>query len=122
MPLLTTSSNEGILTVCFVPDKISDAMLIQQLQDELLAVLGKTQEPKVLLDFRAVKFFSSAALGMLMRAYKRCKESKIDLEICALSPNIRVVFKFTGLDKIFQIHANAEEAKQAMTKRKGFSQ
>ena len=105
MALLETTSSPDILTISFVPNEILDALLIGQIQDELLAILKQTEKPNVLLDFRAVRFLSSAALGMLIRAYKRCDEARVRLKLCNLAPSIREVFKITRLDKTFEIHA-----------------
>ena len=53
---------------------------------------------------------SSAALGMLIRVNKKCKEYKVSLKLCGISSDIREVFKITGMDKIFEIHADLSEA------------
>ena len=115
MTLLNVSSDDTLLTIAFMHEKIHDSEMIEPMQAELLAALAEADGRNVLLDFRPVNFFSSAALGMLMRAYKRCKESETDLRLCSLSPNLRVVFKVSGLDRIFHIHENADEAKLAMS-------
>jgi anti-sigma B factor antagonist len=59
---------------------------------------------------------SSAALGMLIRLSKRCKEYKIALKLCNISPDIHQVFTITGLDKVFDIHADAAGAMEAFKK------
>lgn len=119
MALLKMHSAEDILTISFVPDRIVDSLLIQQIQDELLAVLSKVQEANVLLDFRGVRYLSSSSFGILLRAYKRCKLLKMNLKLCNLSPNIRDVIKVTGLDKMLDVYADTEAAVQAFaTKRR----
>lgn len=120
MPLLKTSTDKGILTIHFVESKILDALTIQKMQDELFAILGKTEEPNVLLDFRAVNFLSSAALGMLVRAHKKCKEYKANLILCNLAPSIREVFAITNLDKVLTICADSEEAERAFNQKGRF--
>lgn len=113
MALLETTSSPDVLTIYFVPNEILDAMLIGQIQDELLAILGQTEKRNVLLDFQAVRFLSSAALRMLMRAYKCCDDAQVNLKLCNLASSIREIFKITCLDKTFEIHANAEDAERA---------
>lgn len=115
MTLLKITSDDTLLTVFFLHEKIHDSVMIEQMQTELLAALAEAEGRNVLLDFGRVNFFSSAALGMLMRAYKRCKESGTDLRLCNLSPNLRAVFKVSGLDHLFHIHENAEEARRALS-------
>jgi anti-sigma B factor antagonist len=116
MPLLQTTSNADILTVRFLPNEILDALMITEIQDELLAVIDKASERNILLDFHAVRHLSSAALGMLIRAYKKCDDSKLRLKLCNLTPNIREVFKITCLEKTFEIHTTAEEAEKAFAR------
>jgi anti-sigma B factor antagonist len=117
MTLLNATADDRLLSITFVHEKIHDGELIEQLQGELLAAVAGAEGRDVLLDFSAVTFFSSAALGMLMRANKRCKESETDLRLCSLSPNLRMVFKLCNLDRVFQIHENADEARRALSKR-----
>ncbi len=120
MAFLQTSSSGEILTVFFMESKILDAAMIQSMQEELLAILGRTEETNVLLDFRQVKFLSSAALGMLVRANKKCKEFKVTMKLCNLTPSIREVFKITGLDRALEIHPDTESAEKSFTKKGGF--
>jgi len=96
-------SDGEVLTVYFTEAKILDELAIRQVQDELIRMLEKTQEPTVVLDFRFVKSLASSALGMLIRVHKRCKDFKISLKLCNIDKEIEEVFKITGLNKIFQI-------------------
>ena len=120
MPLLETSSNGDVLTIQFSEAKILDLLVIQNIQSELLATLGKTTEKTVVLDFSNVKFLSSGALGMLVRAHKKCKEYKVNMVMCRLIPSIREVFTLTGLDKALQIVDDPSEAAGAGAKKKGW--
>ena len=56
---------------------------------------------------------SSAALGMLVRVHKKCKQYGVALRLCNISPAIREVFKITALDKVFGIHPDAADAIEA---------
>ena len=87
--------------------RLVDEATIDQCKREILELLDKTEESNVLLHFGRVTFMSSAALGMLIRVNKKCKEYNIALKLCDISPDIRQVFKITSMDKIFDIHADA---------------
>ena len=76
-------------------------------------MLEKTEESNVLLHFCRVAFMSSAALGMLIRVQKKCKEFEIALKLCNISPDISEVFKITGLNKVFDIQPDAADAMEA---------
>jgi anti-sigma B factor antagonist len=109
-------SSEEILTIYLTDVKILDQVGIENIYKEVIGALEKTVQPNVVIDFRFVKFMSSAALGMLIRVNKKCKEFKAILKLCNISPDIRQVFDITGLNKVFSIHATAEEAREAFKK------
>ena len=117
--LIRSESDGEILTVYFTEAKILDELVIRQIQDELIRMLEKTQEPNVILDFRFVKFLSSSALGMLIRVHKRCKDFKIALKLCSIDKEIEKVFKITGLNKILDICPTHDEAAASFKKKGG---
>jgi anti-anti-sigma factor len=93
--------------------RLVDAGAIEQCFREIVAVLDKSEEKHVLLHFGRLTFMSSMALGMLIRVQKKCKEYKIALKLCNITPDIRQVFKLTSMDKIFDIHDDAADAMAA---------
>ena len=96
--------------------RLVDGAALDQCYREIVEVLDKTDESCVLLHFGRVTFMSSAALGMLIRLTKRCKEYKIALKLCDIAPDIRQVFKITGLEKIFDIRKDVAQAMEAFKK------
>jgi len=116
MPVHSASEGE-VLTILLTDPKILDAPTIEQIYRDIVAILERTEQPKVLLDFKPVKFMSSSALGMLIRVNKKCQEFKVNLKLCNIEPDIKQVFKITGLDKLFTIYKTAEEAHAAFAKR-----
>ena len=96
--------------------RLVDEAAIDQCKREILELLDKTEESNVLLNFGRVTFMSSAALGMLIRVNKKCKEYNITLKLCEISPDIRQVFKITGMDKVFDIHPDAAQAMESFKK------
>jgi anti-anti-sigma factor len=107
-----------ILTILLTDAKILDSQLIEQINQDIVKVLGETELRNVILDFREVKFLSSAALGMLILVNKMCKEYKINLKLCNIDPDIAQVFKITGMNKVFSIHKTADDALAAFKKEK----
>jgi anti-anti-sigma factor len=93
-----------------------DETAIEQCKREIMEVLDTTEEGNLLLHFGRVTFMSSAALGMLIRVSKRCKEYDITLKLCNISPDIRQVFKITSMDKILEIHEDAGQALESFRK------
>jgi anti-anti-sigma factor len=111
---LIKSELKGEIRVIFVDvARFVDGAVIEQCYREIVELLEKTEESCVLLHFGRVGFMSSAALGMLIRVKKKCKEFEIALKLSNISPDIIEVFKITGLDKVFDIRADAAEAVEA---------
>jgi anti-anti-sigma factor len=96
--------------------RLLDGAVIEQCYREIIALLDKTEESNVLLHFGRVTFMSSAALGILVRINKKCKEYQIALKLCCIAPEIVQVFKITGLNKVFEIHADTASAMEAFQK------
>jgi anti-sigma B factor antagonist len=108
---------KGEIRVIFIDEvRLLEGSSIDQCYREIVEVLEKTEEKHVLLHFGRVTFLSSSALGMLIRVNKKCAEYKIMLKLCNIAPDIRQVFKITGLDKILEIHADPAQAMEAFKK------
>lgn len=114
MPLcFRVQSVDGTLIVVFTDAQILDATVIEQMHREMMVTLDEAQETRVVLDFSRVRFMSSAALGMLVRVHKKCKELKKALKLCSIAPQIQQVFRMTNLDRIFDIAPDGITARQA---------
>ena len=116
---LSSYAKDGILTVVFDDARILDETKLEELGTELLEMLNKTTEERVILDFRNVKFMSSSMLGKLVQTHKKCGEFKVKMKLCSIDPEIRQVFKITKLDKLFDIEADEAAARKAFM-RKGW--
>jgi len=116
MTIIKSEVKDEIRIVVFDVQRLVDGPGIDQCSREIIDLLDKTEEKHVLLHFGKLAFMSSAALGMLVRVNKKCIEYKISLKLCNISRDIYQVFKITGLDKIFSIHADASDAMEAFKK------
>jgi anti-sigma B factor antagonist len=117
MPAVKSCSDGEVLVITYNEARILDEMVIQQIQEELLAILRGTWETSIVVDFRNVRFLASAALGVLVRVNKKVKEAKRTMKLCNLSPENRQVFKVTGLEKIFEIFDDLDTAKASFKKK-----
>jgi anti-sigma B factor antagonist len=100
-----------VLVVSFKQTSILDQPTIDQIGREFeQAQLEASGNRKLLLNFHAVEYMSSAMLGKLIQLQKRCKVDKIKLKLCTISKNPLDVFKITKLDKLFEIHPDIHAA------------
>ncbi len=109
-------SKDGILTIKICDDRLVDPALLTRLFDDLLTELGKSSEDRVVVDFSAVQFMASSALGKLIQLNKKATEFKAKLKLCGISPQILEVFKITKLHKVFDIEADEAAARKSFNK------
>ena len=117
---LESYTKDEILTICLKDSRILEEAKLEQLGADIIEMLNKKSEERVILDFRNVQFMSSSMLGKLVQIQKKCKEFKVHLKLCSISPDIRQVFKITKLDKLFEIEADEAAARAAFMKRGWF--
>ncbi len=114
MDPLSIRDKDDIVIVSFNQVKILDPAAIRQIGDELKNLtLQAAAGRKLLLDFSRVEFMSSAMIGEIMRLHKQCKQDKVKLKLCCISPNILEVFQITGLTKLLEIHPDGVKAIEA---------
>jgi anti-anti-sigma factor len=114
---------EDLLVIYVTEAKILNEAGIQRIYKDIIEVIEKTEQPNVIIDFQCVQFMSSAALGMLVRIHKKCKEFAVVLKLCNICAEIRKVFEITRLDKVLDIYDDPKEAVasfKAKKKKKGF--
>ncbi len=110
-------AKDDILTIRVSEERLVDPEVLKRVFDDVTALLDKTDERQVVLDFGAVKFMASAALGRLVQLQKKCQEYKANLKLCSVSPDILQVFKITKLNKVFDIQSDEPTARKSFSKR-----
>ena len=110
-------AKDDILTVRLLDERLVDPEQLKRVFDDLHALLGKSSEQQVVLDFSAVKFMASAMLGKLVALQKKCQEYKAKLKLCSVAPDILQVFKITKLHKVFDIQPDETTARKSFYKR-----
>ena len=109
--LSTVNGTTGEVTVVrFVDRKILDAANIQELGDELFALVEKDKRKLIVLNFVNVEFLSSAALNKLIMMERMVKNGGGKLRFCSLRPEIFEVFAITRLNQLFDIKPDEKAA------------
>lgn len=102
-----------VSVVRFVDKKILDEQNIQVIGEQLFGLIDDEGKRKILLDFSAVDYLSSAALGKLITLNKKVRAVNGQLKLCNIKPEIYVVFEITSLNKVFPIFDDQERALEA---------
>jgi anti-sigma B factor antagonist len=96
--------------VRFLDRKIMDPIIIQEVGEELFAIVEKDKRNHLLLNFAGVEFLSSAALNKLIVLDKKVKTAGGKLQLCNLKPEIFEIFAVTRLTQLFTIKRTEQEA------------
>jgi anti-sigma B factor antagonist len=106
---------ESINQIEFLDRNILDEANIQVIGDEIGALIDAEPTPKLLISFSNVEHLSSAALGALITINNKIRQSKGQLRLANIDPQIYEVFQITRLNKLFQIHATTDEATKSFS-------
>ena len=99
-----------VTVVRFRDHKIVEDINIQQLGQELFRLIEVDNRDKLLLNFSAVDFLSSAALGKLITLDKKMKAHGGALKLSNIRPEIYEVFAITKLNRLFDIKDDEADA------------
>lgn len=114
---ILSESKDGILMIVVRDPRLIEDSVLEALERDVLEVVNKTSEERVIIDFSRVEFMSSSMLGKLVKINKKCKEFKAKLKLAGLNDDIKQVFKITKLDKVFSIEKDLASARKAFLKR-----
>ena len=107
--VVRTEGNVAVLVVSGEVDLYHSPTLLNKLTD-----LIKQNQKRILLNFQSVTYIDSSGLATLIGAYQQLKPQGGQLRLAHVSKNVQNVFAVARLDKVFSIHANEEEALQAL--------
>jgi anti-sigma B factor antagonist len=83
---------------------------IEEVRQELLRLVERTNRSKILLNFSRVDLLSSAALAMLLTLYKKVAKDRTSLRLSNMRPQILDIFDYTRLNGLFDIDEDEAEA------------
>ena len=114
-PPLSVSQQKDVRVVEFTNNRILDEANIADIGEKLGILIAEQNQSKLVLDFAAVDHLSSAALGMLINANNKIRESNGQLRLTNIKPQIMEVFVITRLNKLFKILPTRAEALASFT-------
>jgi len=104
--------DEGVVVILvqFQKAHVAGTIEVEDMGQELYGLVEAESAPRIVLDFSAVDFFSSAALGKLISLLSRIRARQGTLILCSIRPALLDVFRTCHLDRIFQIRKNRDDA------------
>ena len=76
--------------------------------------LMSTGAKAILIDCQAVTFMDSSGLSALVMALKSAREIGSKLSICSVNDQVRMLFRLTGMEKVFEIFSDRAEFEQVI--------
>ena len=86
-----------------------DVYTAPKLRERLIELVNSGQK-HVVVDLGRVEFLDSTGLGVLVGAHRRLRAREGSLHLVCPHERLLKVFRITGLDNVFDIHASVEEA------------
>jgi len=108
--LLRITRQNDVGVVSFQTSRILDQSNVQQLGDELDALLSKHKLKKLVLNFDKIHYMSSAVMGKLVGLHKKLNEAGGELRLCNIADSIYEIFEIMRFDKLFEIRDTEDEA------------
>ncbi len=94
----------------FVDRKLYFQEEIDQIADEMTAMIAAGPVKKLVLDLTGVEYLASAAFGMLVKVKKRIGALGGTMRLANCSADLLEVFKLTRLDLVFPIDPDVPAA------------
>lgn len=111
---IAVTQRNGTVIASFVSDRLSDDAIIQTIGQELFR-LSDTDEPRLIISFKYVRYMSSAMVGKLLAVKRRVTKSNGVLALTDLSAACHEVLAIAKLDSFFVIYPTVDEAVAAIS-------
>ncbi|WP_158566686.1 STAS domain-containing protein [Actinomadura craniellae] len=105
---VTPTARYGTTVVVEVSGEI-DLRTAELLRRELLE-LSEAGFSRLILDFGQVRFCDATGLGALVGVHNRIVARDGEIVLCGVRPTQRRLLRITGLDRLFAVYGQGEEA------------
>ncbi len=94
---------------------ILDSVAIESIGEYLLHLAGEEGQRNFLLNFAGVESLTSVMLGKFVALHRLLNEEGGQLAFCCVDPFLLEIFKITQIPDRIPIHADEEQALQALS-------
>lgn len=109
---LSTRTEGGAFLV-----RIEEPRLVYAALDSFLKQIAhhfEARQPVLVLDFAAVNYVDSAAIGCLMDLYRRASANQGRIALCGLMERVERMLRMTGAHEFIPFFPSAKEALEAL--------
>lgn len=109
---------DGVTIIALGPEYENlDEAILDELRKVILDAVADAHPPLVVLDLSHTKFFGSAFIEILFRAWNRIEQQNGEFCLCGLTPYCAEVIDVTHLNRLWSIYKTREEAVAALKKK-----
>jgi anti-sigma B factor antagonist len=104
-PHFLVKSVNGVTIATFVNSKV-----VLEAREPLYDLVDKEGHKRIVLNFRNVRFVSSAPIGVLIKLKTKAEAVGGSLKFCCLDQDLVDIFRITSVLQLFDIHDTEEDA------------
>ena len=113
---LTVSRLEGWTVVEFRTNSLMDPIVLERIGQAMYRLVDEEDRRLLILDFSAVQYLSSQAIGIVLTLNKRLATlPRSRFVLCGVGEKLMQLIKITGLDRLLTIKATQKEAVKTST-------
>lgn len=103
--------DEGDIAVVVMKcEQLTDDENLEQLDRELVQVLGDTPGRKIICDLSSVQYLTSSAIGKLISLHRKAIRTESRVVFCGLQPTVHDILATSHLLQYFSIAIDANSA------------
>jgi len=113
-PYFDARTTRDVHVIEFSRPDVTDPAYIERLGDAIYHYLNPFDNPRVVIDFRNVRYLSSSTLGMLVALHKVMQQKEGELRLANVAEDLYRAFKLTKLHKLFKMFDDTEKAVESL--------
>jgi len=113
-PYFDVRTVNDVHVIEFARNDVTDPAYIERLGDAIYHYLNPIDNPRVVIDFKNVRYLSSTTLGMLVALHKVMKKQQGRLCMANVADDLYRAFKLTKLHKVFKAYDNTDDAVKSL--------
>ena len=104
-------SEDGVTVIHLGPEYENlDESLLEELRSVILEVAESASPPRVVLDLSHTKFFGSAFIEIMFRAWNRLNARNGTFALSGLTPYCAEIIQITHLDRLWTVYDDRRSA------------
>ena len=89
------------------PTGILDGTKAEELRGQVTRALASGAKT-LLMDLKETSFVDSSGLGTLVSVLKAVRAQDCEMYVCAINPQVKMLFELTCMDRVFEIFEDRE--------------